>query len=180
MTVGQRRRIASDFRIRRNGTFKGSVKGDAIWFGSGVKRHAELFELRPLIRSELRPLIGCPAVGGFYWLTRFFDQKKTFPKVKKLDLLAIPLPPINFRKPDGKDQHHQLIRLVDKMLANRDAERTAKRPQEKEQLRRGIAATDRQIDQLAYQLYGLTEEEVRLVESATEPAAGWRDLVDAG
>jgi hypothetical protein len=28
-------------------------------------------------------------------------------------------------------------------------------------------ATDRQIDQLVYQLYGLTDEEIRIVEEAT-------------
>jgi hypothetical protein len=30
-----------------------------------------------------------------------------------------------------------------------------------------IAATDRQIDRLAYDLYGLTEEEIRIVEEGT-------------
>jgi hypothetical protein len=28
-------------------------------------------------------------------------------------------------------------------------------------------ATDRQIDQLVYQLYGLTDDEIRIVEEAT-------------
>jgi hypothetical protein len=30
-----------------------------------------------------------------------------------------------------------------------------------------IDATDRQIDQLVYELYGLTDEEIRIVEEAT-------------
>jgi hypothetical protein len=30
-----------------------------------------------------------------------------------------------------------------------------------------IAATDRQIDRLVYELYGLTDEEVRIVEEGT-------------
>ena len=30
-----------------------------------------------------------------------------------------------------------------------------------------IAATDKQIDRLVYELYGLTEEEIRVVEEAT-------------
>ena len=34
-------------------------------------------------------------------------------------------------------------------------------------LQRQIDATDRQIDQLVYQLYGLTDEEIRIVEEAT-------------
>ena len=44
----------------------------------------------------------------------------------------------------------------------------AKHPQEKEQLRRRIEATDRRIDQLVYELYGLTDEEIRIVEAATK------------
>ena len=43
---------------------------------------------------------------------------------------------------------------------------TPNTPQEHEQLQRQIAATDRQIDQLVYQLYGLTDEEIALVESS--------------
>jgi len=31
-----------------------------------------------------------------------------------------------------------------------------------------IDATDRQIDQLVYELYGLTEEEIQIVEEATQ------------
>jgi len=35
-------------------------------------------------------------------------------------------------------------------------------------LQREIDATDRQIDQLVYQLYGLTDDEIRIVEEATK------------
>jgi len=40
----------------------------------------------------------------------------------------------------------------------------AKTPHEQESLKRTIEATDAQIDALVYELYGLTEEEVRIVE----------------
>ena len=35
---------------------------------------------------------------------------------------------------------------------------------EKEPIERQIKATDKKIDQLVYQLYGLTEEEIKVVE----------------
>jgi len=35
-------------------------------------------------------------------------------------------------------------------------------------LSRQRAATDKQIDQLVYELYGLTEEEIRIVEGEAE------------
>ena len=38
---------------------------------------------------------------------------------------------------------------------------------EQEALQRQIDATDGRIDRLVYELYGLTEEEVRIVEKST-------------
>lgn len=35
-------------------------------------------------------------------------------------------------------------------------------------IQRQLDATDRQIDQLLYELYGLTKEEIRIVEEATQ------------
>jgi len=45
-----------------------------------------------------------------------------------------------------------------------------KTPHEKESIQRQIDAADKQIDQLVYQLYELTDEEIRIVEEATAPA----------
>jgi hypothetical protein len=42
---------------------------------------------------------------------------------------------------------------------------TTKTPHEQENLKRQISATDKQIDKLVYELYSLTEEEIRLVEN---------------
>ena len=40
-------------------------------------------------------------------------------------------------------------------------------PNEKEAFQRQIAATDVQIDPLVYELYGLTDDEIQIVEEAT-------------
>jgi hypothetical protein len=40
---------------------------------------------------------------------------------------------------------------------------SARTPQEQEMLAREIEATDAQIDRLVYELYGLTEEEIRII-----------------
>ena len=42
-----------------------------------------------------------------------------------------------------------------------------KTPHEKTALQRQISATDDQIDKLVYELYGLTEEEIKIVEEGT-------------
>jgi hypothetical protein len=46
----------------------------------------------------------------------------------------------------------------------RNEVRAARTEHEKTTLQRQIDATDKQIDQLVYELYGLTEEEIRIVE----------------
>ncbi|MCG3126008.1 MAG: hypothetical protein CHACPFDD_00836 [Phycisphaerae bacterium] len=44
----------------------------------------------------------------------------------------------------------------------------ARTAHDKTALQRQIEATDRQIDRLVYELYGLTEDEIRIVEAATD------------
>ena len=51
----------------------------------------------------------------------------------------------------------------------------AKTPHEKKSFETQIAATDRQIDNLVYELYGLTSEEIKIVEQAGSDAASTPD-----
>jgi hypothetical protein len=61
-------------------------------------------------------------------------------------------------------QHHHMVQLVERMLdLNRQLAETAA-PHAKTILARQIAATDREIDQLVYQLYHLTPAEIAIVE----------------
>jgi len=57
------------------------------------------------------------------------------------------------------------VKLVEQMLALHQSLAAAKTPPEKTSLERQIAVTDTQIDALVYELYGLTEAEIKLVES---------------
>jgi type II restriction/modification system DNA methylase subunit YeeA len=57
-----------------------------------------------------------------------------------------------------------MVFLVDQMLSLNKRLQEARTPHEKTTLRRQIEDTDRQIDALVYELYGLTEEEIRIVE----------------
>lgn len=52
------------------------------------------------------------------------------------------------------------------MLALHKQLQEARTPHDEIALQRQIEATDRQIDALVYELYGLTEEEIRIVEKS--------------
>ncbi len=59
--------------------------------------------------------------------------------------------------------HAKLVSLVERMLELH--KRSPRLPQEQEMVKREIESTDVRIDRLVYELYGLSEDEVRIVES---------------
>ncbi|HQB08000.1 MAG TPA: hypothetical protein PK712_09070, partial [Rectinema sp.] len=62
-------------------------------------------------------------------------------------------------------RHDKMVSLVERMLDLHKRLAETKTNHEKTLLQRQIEATDKQIDALVYDLYGLTEEEIRIVES---------------
>jgi type I restriction-modification system DNA methylase subunit len=75
---------------------------------------------------------------------------------------TLPIRSINFSDSADKAHHDKMVSLVERMLELH--KRSPRTPQEKESLQREIESTDRAIDKLVYELYGLTEEEIRIVE----------------
>jgi hypothetical protein len=57
-----------------------------------------------------------------------------------------------------------MVGLVDPMLTLHEQLTKARTNHEQTLLQRQIEATDVQIDNLVYELYGLTEEEIKIVE----------------
>jgi len=64
-----------------------------------------------------------------------------------------------------KSRHDRMVVMVEEMLKLHKQLPEAKTEQEKTVIQRQIDATDKQIDALVYELYGLTEEEIKIVEA---------------
>lgn len=58
-----------------------------------------------------------------------------------------------------------MVTLVQRMPDLHKQLAAAKNPNEKTRLQCEIDATDREIDQLVYELYGLTDDEIKIVET---------------
>jgi len=82
-------------------------------------------------------------------------------------LVQLPIRTINFDNPKDKALHDRMVQLVETMLDLHKRLPNANAPHDKQTLQRQIDTTDRQIDKLVYELYGLTEEEIRVVEGRT-------------
>ncbi|NMB99715.1 MAG: N-6 DNA methylase [Thermoanaerobaculaceae bacterium] len=89
---------------------------------------------------------------------------KAFAEVKISNLKELPVPLVNFFENNQKSLHDKIVSLVDQMLSLHKDLHKAKTDYEKKVIERQIAATDKEIDRLVYELYGLTEEEIKIVE----------------
>ena len=93
-------------------------------------------------------------------------QKGLFPKILVSDLKNLPLPDFNGdSNSNNKKIHDQISNLSKKMIDLVQQLQYSQLPQNKILLQRQIDTIDKQIDQLVYQLYGLTDEEIKIVES---------------
>jgi hypothetical protein len=101
------------------------------------------------------------------WTDRFYDQRNTFPKIKGTYLKELPIRRISFDDPRDRGYHDRLVEVVDRILAMHTSLAAVGTDHEKTVVKRQIDATDREIDALVYELYGLTDDEIRIVEEAT-------------
>ena len=79
-------------------------------------------------------------------------------QVDKEPLLAIPLISVS------SEEQAPLIALADQMLEAQSRLQHTLSDEDKKLLEQRSAIIDKQIDKAVYQLYGLTEEEVKIVE----------------
>ena len=74
----------------------------------------------------------------------------------------------DFTDATDKARHDGMVELVEAMLKLHKDLAAGKTPHDKEVIQRQIDTTDNEIDKLVYELYGLTEEDIKIVEEPTQ------------
>jgi type I restriction-modification system DNA methylase subunit len=117
-----------------------------------------------IIPADDKYLLGILNSSSCYFLFR-----KILPKLRGdfyepsyIYFKDFPIRPINFSDSTDKAMHDKVVSLVERMLELH--KRSPRTPQEQEMVKREIDSTDRKIDNLVYELYGLSEEEIKIVE----------------
>jgi hypothetical protein len=101
----------------------------------------------------------------FYWKKNNSDEKKTFPKIKKEAILSIPIPVIESEREE--EIQSEVEKNVVLLLRLNDDLQAEKLPTKIKQIKTRISYSEERIDQLVYELYQLTPEEIKMVEAAT-------------
>lgn len=137
--------------------FVGSGGGGGGGYGVTLPSDSVLtyFYLLGLLNSQLSTFllrnVSTSFRGGYLALNRQYIEQ-------------LPIRTIDFANPADVARHDQMVALVERMLDLHKRLAAEQVPHVKTVLQRQIDATDRQIDQLVYELYELTDEEIAVVE----------------
>jgi hypothetical protein len=99
-----------------------------------------------------------------WWYGRAFTSPTNY--IREFEIL--PVRTINFSDPVEKAWHEKMVKLVEQMLELHERLTKTTTETDKAMLQRQIGATDQEIDNLVYQLYELTQEEIAIVEGSSK------------
>ena len=143
----------------------------------GPRDHADYFRnsllalYSPPDGTDVRYVVGVlnsRLIRYVYTQTVQESRQRAFPQVKVRSLRELPFRMPNLTLPVDKEAYDCLVNVVNIMLGTQCRLARAETPHAKSAAAREVQTLDRQIDQLVYQLYGLTDDEIGIVEEATQ------------
>jgi len=129
---------------------------------------------------DLNYILGClnSRLMSWYFLRRSnVAQRDDFPKIVLKETRALPICATDFSDPADRARYDKMVTLVDRMLESNNKKHSGKlAPSEVDRIEREIASADAEIDDLVYELYGITDEERKIIEEIRSHDRGTHDL----
>jgi len=91
---------------------------------------------------------------------------KVFAEIKPSIIKKLPIYKVDQNNIKSKTKHNRVVELVEKILLLNKQLPSVKTPHESEMLQRQIEATDREINEVVYTIYGISDSEKELIASA--------------
>jgi type I restriction-modification system DNA methylase subunit len=109
-------------------------------------------------------IINSRLLSMYHTITSPKARKGAFPKILINDIRKLPIPALNLSKKMDKRKYDKIIELVDHLLQLNKEKSKAKLQTEISRIETKITYCEDKINSLVYELYGLTEEEIKIVE----------------
>jgi len=138
------------------------IEGNYFFCGGGAGGYA-IVPKKDINIKYLMGLLNSKLIEWYLKKISVRAYQTAFMYVKKY-LSQLPIKVINFSTPTEKQSHDRLVSLVDQMLETQKQYHGAKSDSDKNMFKQKIDIIDKQIDDLVYKLYGLTDEEIKIVE----------------
>jgi len=92
------------------------------------------------------------------------SSKKVFSEIQARQVEQLPLPSLNLSVAADQKRHDEVVQAVTQMLEAKKQLAKSKTDKDKTYYEKKCASLDCRIDRLVYDLYGLSQEEIRVVE----------------
>jgi|694.fasta_scaffold53287_2 type I restriction-modification system DNA methylase subunit len=145
--------------------------GDSLVAALDTNQFLCLNNMHVLVPNEQAPpvklILGLLNSRLMNWFYHFMNPEvgEALAEVKKTNVAKLPIRNIKSASECDLNIHSKVVALVDQMLGLQKLHSEVTTPHEQTVIERQISAIDSQIDSLVYDLYGLTEEEIKLVEA---------------
>ena len=104
----------------------------------------------------------------YYFRCFIAPDTNIFPKIRVEQTRQIPIYKIDFSNPKEKSKHDELASLADKMLKlNKELQKTHENSDKWYSLKKEIERTDKKIDERVYNLYGVMEKEINIINGVS-------------
>lgn len=137
---------------------------DATFTDDNFVCNTDVITLKPKIELNCKFYLGIlsSTLLGKYIKSRNINlDRKVFPKINTNTLESVPVP--NISKVD-KSVQHEMTKLVDHLIQLNYEKHDTKLATKADQLQNKIDYCENRINQLVYELYELTEEEIKIIE----------------
>jgi|AMWB02.1.fsa_nt_gi hypothetical protein len=119
--------------------------------------------VKPFDQSKPKFLLGIlnSKLLAYYFKKKYNRQDKTFPEIRIYELSSLPIKEIDNT---NESLQNEIIKLVDQLLKLNEDLKETKLQTQIDQIKSKIDYCENRINELVYHLYGLTKEEIRIVE----------------
>ena len=146
--------------VTSNGIIQATyINSDYVFSNSvdGIKMKSDAINIKFLLG-----LINSKLISFYHLNTSPNAFKGTFPKMLLQDLRELPIPSITSKV--EVEQQNEIIKLVTQLLKLNEEKSTTKLPSQLSQIEGKISYCETRINEIVYQLYELTDDEIKIIE----------------
>lgn len=118
--------------------------------------------VKPYSQDNTKYLLGIlnSSLMAFYFRKKYNRQDKTFPEIRIYELCSLPIKNID---DSNRKIQNEITKFVDELIRLKEEEKNLKLQTKLSQLQSKIEVFETRINELVYQLYELTEDEIKII-----------------
>jgi TaqI-like C-terminal specificity domain len=130
-----------------------------------LKKIYFLNEYEPINLSFLLGILNSK-LTDFVYNALIPEKGKAFAEVKAINVKQLPIKNIDFKNPTQKKTHDEIVNYVETLLDLNEELKEVKLQTKIDQIKQHLEHSEEKINELVYQLYDLTEKEIKIIEGS--------------